>query len=264
MYHTAWTQKHSSLPSDRIAPPSRPSSSQSTAKAKGKPTNSEPGIPKSKEVRRLENLLAALRGSQSPKKDPKGGCFCQAREHPLSLYTPICRACGLILCNINQPQFACPHCLISLISGNLRESLISRLQAQLDGTITREMAIRDRATEAAKQQAGAFPTLSRSTPSTKSVAHQPQTHKVLSVNSKSKKVLLSSYTSTPASPRPTSRSESEDEEASITRIPPPPTDVRFARSSIDSARPWVNLLNGNPEYISSPVRDGESIGRKNR
>ncbi|KAJ3893665.1 hypothetical protein GG344DRAFT_42867 [Lentinula edodes] len=263
MYHTAWTQKHSSLPSDRIAPPSRPSSSQSNSKSKGKNVKSDQGPPKSKEVRKLETLLSSLKGSESPKKDPKGGCFCQARNHPLSSYTPICRTCGLILCNVNQPYFACPHCLASLISGNIRDSLVSRIQAQLDQTIAREVAARERAIEEAKQQAGAFPTLYGTTPTAKPIAPQPQTHKVLSLNSKSKKVLLSSYTSTPASSRPASRSETEDEEAAIMRIPPPSTEVNFARGSIDPARPWANLVNENPEYVSPPTQ-GEPASRRRR
>ncbi|KAJ3785615.1 hypothetical protein GGU10DRAFT_268821 [Lentinula aff. detonsa] len=263
MYRTAWTQKHSSLPSDRIAPPSRPVSSQST-KGKGRNSNSDQGPPKSKEVKRLQSLLSALKDAQSPKKEPKGGCFCQAREHPLSPYTPICQTCGLILCNINQPHFACPHCLTSLIPGNLRNTLISRLQVQLDETVAKEVAARERAIEAAKQQAGAFPTLYGAAPPAKLIVPQPQTHKVLSVNSKSKKVLLSSYTSTPASSRPASRSETEDEEAAIARIPPPSAEVPFARSSVDPTRPWSNLLNGNPEYVALPIQAGESASRKGR
>ncbi|GAV98620.1 hypothetical protein LENED_000006 [Lentinula edodes] len=151
----------------------------------------------------------------------------------------------------------------SLISGNIRDSLVSRIQAQLDQTIAREVAARERAIEEAKQQAGAFPTLYGTTPTAKPIAPQPQTHKVLSLNSKSKKVLLSSYTSTPASSRPASRSETEDEEAAIMRIPPPSTEVNFARGSIDPARPWANLVNENPEYVSPPTQ-GEPTSRRRR
>lgn len=140
---------------------------------------------------------------------------------------------------------------------------MSRIQAQLDQTIAREVAARERAIEEAKQQAGAFPTLYGTTPTAKPIAPQPQTHKVLSLNSKSKKVLLSSYTSTPASSRPASRSETEDEEAAIMRIPPPSTEVNFARGSIDPARPWANLVNENPEYVSPPTQ-GEPTSRRRR
>ncbi|KIK58121.1 hypothetical protein GYMLUDRAFT_45672 [Collybiopsis luxurians FD-317 M1] len=267
-YHTPWTQRHGSLPSDRIKP-SNPNTSQSTPKGKGKISNSEQGLPKSREVRKLEGLLSALRGSQEPKKDPKGGCFCQAREHPLSPYTSICRTCGLILCTINQPNFACPHCLTSLIPGNLRESLISRLEIQLDEIIAKEVAERERAIEEAKRQAGAFPTLSGATPPLsmqKPSAPQPQTHKVISLGSnsksksKSKKVTISSYTTTPVTSRPASRSETEDEEEErgVVRIPPPPAEVNFAHSgNVDPARPWANLGDEeNPVYIALSANEG--------
>ncbi|KAJ3773273.1 hypothetical protein FB446DRAFT_733609 [Lentinula raphanica] len=262
---TAWSHS-SSLTSDRLTPSSRPASSQSNSKGKVKGKSSEPVIPKSVQVRKLESLLAALRDlAQSPKKDPKGGCFCQAREHSLSSYTPICRTCGLILCDVNQPQFACPHCLTSLVAGNIRDSLITRIQAQLDETVAREMAARERAIEAAKQEAGAFPMLSGAIPpSQKLVAPQPRTHKVLSVNSKSKKVSLSSYTTTPASSRPSSRSEVKDEEAAILRISPPPSEVVFAQKDIDQSRPWSNLLGGNPVYIALPTSANASTNRSRR
>ncbi|KAJ3874115.1 hypothetical protein F5051DRAFT_498528 [Lentinula edodes] len=232
----------------RIAPPSRQSSFQSSLKSKGKNFKSEQMPPIS---------------SESPKKDPKGGSFCQARNHPLSASTPICRTCGPILCNINQPYFACPHCLAWLISENIRDCLVSRIQAQLDQTTAREVAARERAIEEAKQQAGAFPTLYGTIPTAKPIAPQPQTDKVVSLNSKSKKVLLSSYTSTPASSTPASRSETEEEEAAIMRIPSPFTDVNFARGSIDPAPPWANLVNENPEYVSPPSQ-GEPASRRRR
>ncbi|KAE9401267.1 hypothetical protein BT96DRAFT_1018232 [Gymnopus androsaceus JB14] len=259
MHHTPWTSKQSSVPSDRIKPSH--SASQPT-KGKGKaPASQEP---KSREVRRLESLLSALRVSQSPKKDPNGGCFCQAREHPLSSYTSICRNCGLILCNINQPHFACPHCLSSLIPGSLRDSLVVRIQAQLDQTIAREVAARERAIEEAKRQAGAFPTLSGAPPSVKPIAPQPQTHKVISLNSKTKKVKVSSYTTTPVSSRPASRSGTEEEEAPIVRVPPPPTEVSFAHSTIDPARPWANLRDEGPKYVPLPAQTEGSSNRKGR
>jgi len=225
---------------------------------------------KSSDVRRLEALLSALNDTQTLKKDPKGGCYCQAREHSLSTYTSICRNCGLILCEINQPNYACPHCLASLIPGNQRESLISRLQAQLDETIAKEIAARERAIEAARQQAGAFPTLSGAAPSATLAAPRPQvpqTRKVLSLDSKTKKVLVSSYTSTPASSRPASRSETEIEEeraAAVVRVPPPSAEVVFAKSRVDPIRPWANLRDGSPMYVAPHVAEVGSSSSSTR
>lgn len=188
-----------------------------------------------------------------------------AREHSLSLYTPICQTCGLILCNINQPQFTCPHCLSHLTAGNIRESLVIRLQSQLDETTAKEVAARERAIEEAKRQAGAFPTLSGAPPTGKPIVPQPQTHKVLSFDSKTKKVLVSSYTSTPVSSRPASRSGTEDGELPIVRVPPPPAEVIYVHSAIDPARPWANLRTESPKYVALPAQtEGPSSNRKGR
>lgn len=74
MRHTAWSK--SGLPSERLAP--LPSASRpATPKASPKPSQSSSPVPKSKDVRRLELLLAALRAPGACTiKDPKGGCFC--------------------------------------------------------------------------------------------------------------------------------------------------------------------------------------------
>lgn len=72
MYRTAWSKQSSSLPSDRIPPVNR-SSPVPKAKAKGKQKDSAP--PKSREIRKLEELRDGLANSHG--KDPKGGCYCQ-------------------------------------------------------------------------------------------------------------------------------------------------------------------------------------------
>lgn len=69
MYSTAWT-KGSSLPSGRIPPPKA-----NTSSSKGKAKQKDP--PRSKKVRRLEDLRNNLRNSNETERDPKGGCFCQ-------------------------------------------------------------------------------------------------------------------------------------------------------------------------------------------
>jgi hypothetical protein len=73
MNRTAWLRSSSSVTSDRV-PPVRNSSTPN--RHKGKAKENEP--PKSKEVVKLENLLAGLRDDRTS-KDPKGGCFCQGK-----------------------------------------------------------------------------------------------------------------------------------------------------------------------------------------
>ncbi|KAJ7686325.1 hypothetical protein B0H17DRAFT_868991, partial [Mycena rosella] len=91
--------------------------------------------------------------------DPKGGCFCQARAHPLSSYSALCRSCGLVLCAINLPQYACPHCTTPLLAPAQRTTLVERLETQIAETLAREAAARERAAEEARRAVGAFPTL---------------------------------------------------------------------------------------------------------
>jgi len=73
MNQTPWTKK--ALPPDRTRPNSHAATPRNSANSKGKNTIQEQA--KSREVRRLESLLSALRTSTGSDKDPKGGCFCQ-------------------------------------------------------------------------------------------------------------------------------------------------------------------------------------------
>ena len=76
MKGTPWSKKNSSLPSDRIKPSLKPpvnTSASTKNKGKGKQPDE---LPKSKEVRQLEDLLQRVETSAGGEKDPKGGCFC--------------------------------------------------------------------------------------------------------------------------------------------------------------------------------------------
>ncbi|KAK7061828.1 zf-C2HC5 domain-containing protein [Favolaschia claudopus] len=260
MYHTAWTKKgSSSLPSDRIRPnPPPPSTPSKNNKGKGKTAASEPA--KSKAVRRLESLKAGVAGNLQ--KDPKGGCFCQAREHHLSTYTQLCRTCGLILCEINLPQYSCPHCSASLLTATQKDALIARLDAQIAETLTKEALMRERAEEEARLAVGAFPTLGNTvTSGAAPSAPVPQTRMVMSLNSKTKKVTVSSFTKASPSPsRPASRAESVEDEP--VRVPPPPPTVPFsAAAKFDSSRPWMDLSGGGAVYIPPPNLDADDDTR---
>ncbi|EJF60567.1 hypothetical protein DICSQDRAFT_155699 [Dichomitus squalens LYAD-421 SS1] len=251
MHKTAWTQKGSSLPSERI--PSKKQAPQPT-KAKGK--QKDAGPPKSKEVVKLEKLRDDLRNATGKERDPKRGCFCQARLHPLSSYTPICRTCGLILCELNLPNFACPHCGESTLLPAARNALIATLDAQISEAIAKEEEGRARAIQEARAAEGAFPTLSAasraSTPGSgsDSQASHPvnQTHKVLSLNSKTRKIKVESYTP-PAISRAASAERVKQAEPEHKRVPAPPAEVVISRTQPDPQRPWTNTRGLNVTYV---------------
>ncbi|KAJ6485203.1 hypothetical protein DFH09DRAFT_803707, partial [Mycena vulgaris] len=253
MHHTPWTKKPSSVPSERIrSPPQNTSNSAKNSKGKGKPgVAAEP--PKSKAVRALESLKNELVASSSvTQNDPKGGCFCQARDHSLSTYTALCRTCGLVLCAINLPQYSCPHCAANLITDVQRDALIARLEAQIAETLTKEALLRERAAEEARRAVGAFPTLGNTSLFHPSPPAVPQTRTVMSLNSKTKKVTVSSFTSSPASSpsRPASRAESVEEEP--VRVLKPPAEVPFVpAANQDPLRPWRDLAGGGAVYVSA-------------
>ncbi|KZT66119.1 hypothetical protein DAEQUDRAFT_675589 [Daedalea quercina L-15889] len=262
MHHTAWT-------SDRI-PTAKPKQS-AQPQGKGKQKAKEP--PRSKEVQRLEQLRDGIRYATGRERDPKGGCFCQARMHLLSSHTPICRNCGLILCELQLPRYACPHCVSPLLTPEARNTLEVRLDTQITETIAREEEERQRAIEEARAAAGAFPTLSASAPGLPSMsdtlATHPanQTHKVLSLDSKTKKHTISSYHVSPAASRSASheRKSKDEVKADSKRVPPPPAEVPFATERRDPGRPWANLKGGMVTYV--PVQKtgvGDPSGQRRK
>ncbi|KAJ7071818.1 hypothetical protein B0H15DRAFT_734854, partial [Mycena belliarum] len=129
---TPWTEKGSTLPSDRIRPPAPPTP-KNAAKGKRK-AEPEPELPKSKAVRALEGLRNAMRvgvGGMEKYATPKGGCFCQARMHALSPHAPLCRACGLALCTLKSPAQTCSSCAEPILAAPQRTALLERLDARL-------------------------------------------------------------------------------------------------------------------------------------
>jgi len=193
-------------------------------------------------------LIQAVRDAAADDKDPKGGCFCLARVHPLSPYTPICPSCGLIICSVNLPQYCCPNCVKNLITDAQRESIINQIDLQLASTITQEAEQKQHALEEAKKLVGAFPSLSGSPSSISPAA--PQTHKVMSFK-QNNKVVVSSYK--PVLPTPNS-DELEDEPD---RIPQPSSDPLFSRTLPTRDRPWENLVKGASTYIRKHSLDDD-------
>ncbi|EIW58826.1 uncharacterized protein TRAVEDRAFT_58921 [Trametes versicolor FP-101664 SS1] len=257
MNRTAWVKKgSSSLPSDRIPPKVQPQAAPSASKAKGK-QKAETAPPKSKEVRKLEKQRDDLRKSSGLDKDPKGGCFCQARMHALSPFTPICRACGLILCELNLPNFACPHCGGALLTQAAKDSLVESLETRITETLAKEEEERQRAIQQARSAEGAFPTLSAAAsragtpgPDPQGIHPVNQTHKVLSLDSKTRKVKVSSYTP-PAVSRTASTekiAKAKEAEPEYVRVPAPPAEV-VCSPAPSAHRPWANTRGLNVTYV---------------
>ncbi|KAI0689495.1 hypothetical protein BC835DRAFT_251979 [Cytidiella melzeri] len=266
VHRTPWAHKSSSLPSDRIVGHASKPPKQA---AKGK--QKEVAVPRSKAVRQLENLrdgLASL-GEGIPVRDAKGGCYCQAREHELSTYTPICTTCGLILCSLNLPHHACPHCLATLLTSSARLSLLQTLEQRIAEKLAQEEREREQAIEEARQAAGAFPTLAAAASGTSSILDSHPTnqpHKVLSLNAKTKKVTVASYTQRVPSPLPSKGASKEHKEPEPTRTPRPPSEVSFSHKSQNFERPWINLRPGNKPayYIPRAVQQiAEASGPSN-
>lgn len=273
MQRTTWPKAVGSVPSDRLRPAQRPQSVPGPPKQrKGKGIAQE--LSKSKAIRNLQSLAEGVRKSPGREnlKDPKGGCFCQgeaaapshlvfithcsdpAREHELSAYASLCRGCGLILCAINLPYYACPHCSAVLLSDAARSSLSARLDEEISRQIAKEEDERERVVQEAREAEGAFPVLpgSGTSPAPSNTPFRPsaQTHKVLSLNSKMKKYTVSSYTNSPVSSRPSSRADSVEE---IHRVAAPPPEVDYVKSTPDRNHPWSNMRMEDLRYVPPPV-----------
>ena len=177
----------------------------------------------------------------------------------MSTYTPICFSCGFILCSINLPQYSCPSCFKSLWTDAQRSGIISQIDGELAARIAKEIADAERVAEEARKAAGAFPVLSGTiaslpSPSTTPPNKKPSSYKVMSLTQKKNhKIVVSSYTS---APQPPSRAESPAE-AEPVRVPPPPNEVRYAKTWPDPARPWQNFTGGGATYVPLARLDGD-------
>ncbi|KAI6007985.1 hypothetical protein EDC04DRAFT_2582343 [Pisolithus marmoratus] len=244
-----WTSS-GSLTSDRI-PARQPTTAPAKQQAKGK---SRAGPPKSKAVSALETRLHNVEYASGKEKDPRGGCFCLAREHGLSTYVPLCYGCGLVLCNLNLPHYACPHCGESFLDNARRSAIVAQILEELRGQVAKEEEERNRAIEEARKAEGAFPLLPSASgtqgarrPAGKGTATGPQSsHKVLSLNSTTKKVTVSSYTNTPISSRPPSPVPEEP------RRFPPPREISYVKQPPDPEHPWKNIQFPDLQYIPPP------------
>ncbi|BGP52045.1 hypothetical protein JCM10450v2_008016 [Rhodotorula kratochvilovae] len=123
------------------------------AKGKGKEQPQEPELELSEEAAAellaLDRALKAFDAREAEKK--KRSCFCQARQHPLSPYIPLCPSCALVLCTLNSPALRCPSCAhFPLLSSAATASHIATLQSSREELLLRE---KRRATAAKEQDA---------------------------------------------------------------------------------------------------------------
>ncbi|GAA5933760.1 uncharacterized protein JCM15063_001411 [Sporobolomyces koalae] len=102
------------------------------------------------ELREIDRDLRNFATTTSAKRS---ACFCSARQHPLSLYTPICPRCALVLCQLNQPNSPCPSCSHShLLSPALLSSYVAQLEQRRAAILEREQQRRDARALAAERE----------------------------------------------------------------------------------------------------------------
>jgi hypothetical protein len=114
-------------------------------------------------------------------------------------------------------------------------ALAGKLEAEIREILEREREEREREEDEKRIAAGAFPTLAGTTQGPRPEQSQ-QARKVLSLDAKSKKVTVSSY-SVPGPQR--AKSEAKKMEAEPTRVPCPPL-LRVSEESGKAGR-WTNL-----------------------
>ncbi|KAI9433501.1 hypothetical protein H4582DRAFT_2060913 [Lactarius indigo] len=258
---TAWT-------SDRIRPQPHKSSAHLAAQTpsksdKGKGRVSTPEPPRSAAVRKLDDLLANLRSSSTsePTRSQRlqnnttkdDGCFCQARTHALSEYTPLCTACGLVLCALHPPHRPCPHCAAPLLDSAARAALLVQLEEQRAHTLAEEAAERARAAEELRVAEGAFPALGGA-PGVNAAAGGKSGGggagaRVLSLVGQ--RVVVESYRAA-SGVRPEEGAEREED--TDDPVPPPPREVQYIRVPRGPATRWAVLRDGEggAKYVAPP------------
>ena len=177
-------------------------------------------------------------------------------------------SCGLILCELNLPYYACPHCRAPLLTPPARLSLLQTLEQSISDTLAREEREREELAEEARRAAGAFPTLAAATSGTAGALESHpvnQPHKVLSISSKSKAVKVTSYTKRAPSPV-VKAAPKEPKDPEPTRVPRPPAEVPFSSKPPNFDRPWYNTRPGSKpiHYISPPSQQGSQRGEGSR
>ncbi|GAA5839711.1 hypothetical protein JCM9279_005146 [Rhodotorula babjevae] len=167
----------------RVAPPPAPralSSGAQGGKGKGKGKEEpEPELELSEEaVKELLEIGRELKAFDARAAEKaKRSCFCQARQHPLSPYIPLCPSCALVLCTLNSPALRCPSCShFPLLSSATTASHIAALQSRREDLVAREKrrAAAAREQDARERAAIRFPTLGMDMDGIRRAAEQAQ------------------------------------------------------------------------------------------
>ncbi|BEI83531.1 hypothetical protein CcaverHIS002_0401350 [Cutaneotrichosporon cavernicola] len=263
------------------------------AKEKGKAKEEKVwDLPKSEETKRLEGIVEGLRqmqagmGKGAPVNTPP--CFCQARLHDLSRYTPQCAACGLILCSLQPAHAPCPSCARPTLSPPGLARLILRVEGDIAAQIAREQDERDAAERERKARllaqsgGGAFPTLpggARKLQSTADAARKVLTIKSGQGKSKGRgKATLTTTTYTAVATPPTSSKEPMAPETMPRPRSPPLNLSKRAKEAakahewcFEQDRPWGDLKSERRSetwtyverlVIEQPNEEGMGRGRK--
>ncbi|KAI9448776.1 hypothetical protein BJY52DRAFT_303820 [Lactarius psammicola] len=265
---TAWT-------SDRIRPPShKPSphlAAQTPSKSdKGKGKTGTPEPPRSAAVRKLDELLAGLRSSSSSEptrsqhlKDDgvspaQDGCFCQARAHPISEYTPLCGTCGLILCALHAPYRPCPHCAAQLLDTAARAALLVQLEERRANTLVEEASARARVAEELRLAEGAFPALGAGAPGP-GVGPGKGGARVLSLVGQ--RVKVESYRAASALEEDV---DADADDGVVLRVPPPSREVQYIRVPRGPATRWTVSKGGEggAKYVGPRRQSDHAAGRR--
>ena len=157
------------------------------------------------------------------------------------------------MCAIQQPYYCCPFCFSELLTSTERESLLVKIEGEIEEILEREAKERMDAAEDARKTAGAFPALGQTGAGRKedkaAVPPRPleQQHKVLSLDLKTKKVTMV----TPSSPPPKSSSHVADRE--IRRVPQPPVGVTYVKQKEWNEKgKWENFgSEGGALYVAA-------------
>ncbi|KAL7411295.1 hypothetical protein BDY24DRAFT_417100 [Mrakia frigida] len=153
------------------------------------------------------SAATAVLGKRALKKG-KGGCFCQARIHPLSTYTPLCPSCSLPLCVLQLPHLPCPSCFSSLLTPVSRSRLLATLTEELDSLLASEQRERDRLEEIRRENAwresagGKFPVLAAGIvkgTKDRAKAEDAPGRKVMSMNAKTGRFEVKTFVKKPRS-----------------------------------------------------------------
>jgi hypothetical protein len=172
---------------------------------------------------------------------------------------PICRSCGFILCELNQPYDPCPFaaCKQPLLTPQARTALIDSLNEQVAKTIIEEEEAKRRQEEEARRAAGAFPQLGPSSaashpmPNNKPV-QASTSYKVLSIGNKDQKGKVVVTTVHKSTPSPSNKpKELKEAPPPVVRIPPPKDGPDFVMPR-SNAGAWENLRTERIPYIPPP------------